>query len=79
MQDKSTITEPKLLYYTKNMPTTVLNNICIPIYLFSRAKYQVIGIVLDGNSISNFQSIHNLANDCSVMTWSWSYISRHVT
>lgn len=53
MQDKGTITRPKLPYYTKNMPTTVLSNMHIPIGLVNEARYQVVGIIPDENSMSN--------------------------
>lgn len=53
MQDKGTITWPKLPYYTKSMPTTMLSNIYIPIGLVNEARYQVVGIILDENSMSN--------------------------
>lgn len=46
------------------MPISVLSNVCTPISLLNRAKYQAIGIVPDENSISNFWKFHNLANGC---------------
>lgn len=65
MQDGGTVTRPRLLYYTKNMPTAILSNVCTAIGLVNGARYQAVDIVLDKNSISNFRKVYNLANGCS--------------
>lgn len=54
MQDGDTITRLGLLYYTEGMPTTMLNNVCIPLGLVNRARSQAVGIVSDNNSMFNF-------------------------
>lgn len=65
MQDESTITEPRLLYYTQGMLTTILNNIYTPIGLVNGARYQAINIVPNENNMSNFWKVYNLANNYS--------------
>ena len=59
IQDKGTVTEPGLLYYTKNMLTAIFSNICIPISLINRAKYIFIDIVPNNNGIFNLQLVDN--------------------
>lgn len=45
------------------MPIIELNNVCTSIQLVNRARSQAIGIVLDGNSMSHFRKVYNLANN----------------
>lgn len=54
VQDRSTVTRPELLYYTKGLLTTILSNVCRSISLVNEARYQAVDIVPDENSMSNF-------------------------
>lgn len=54
VQDRSTVTEPGLLYYIEGMLITVLSNVCTSLSLANRVKYQVVSIILDDNDMFNF-------------------------
>lgn len=51
VQDRRAVTRPRLLYYTKDISTIVLSNICTSISVVNRVRYLVVGIVLDNNNI----------------------------
>lgn len=55
VQNKVTVTRPRLLYYTKNIFTAVFSNICIPINLINRARSHGVNIILDKNDMFNFR------------------------
>lgn len=54
LKNRGIIIRLELLYYLKNIPIAMLNNMCILIGLINRAEYQAVDIVLDENSMSNF-------------------------
>ena len=65
VQDRSAITGPRLLYYTKGMLTIVFSNVYTPIDLVNRVRYISIGIILNDNGMFNLQLVNNQANNCS--------------
>ena len=65
VQNRSAVTGPRLLYYTKSMPTTMLSNIYTPIDLVNRTKYISINIVPEDDGIFNLRLVNNQANNCS--------------
>lgn len=47
------------------MLTPVLRNVCLPISLLNKARFQAIDIVPDKNNISDFYKVYYLANNYS--------------
>ena len=59
IQDKGAVTGPRLLYYTKNMPTAMFSNIYIPISLVYGARYISVDIVPNDDGMFNLRLIDN--------------------
>ena len=54
VQDGGIVTGLKLLYYTENMLTTMLSNVCTLFGLVNGTRYQAIRIVPNDNGMFNF-------------------------
>lgn len=53
MQDGDAITGPRLLYYTKGIPTAVLSNVLTLINWVNGAKYISVSIIPDNDDMFN--------------------------
>lgn len=51
LQDQNIVTRRKLLYYTKDISTTMLNSVSTSINLINKARYQTVDIILNNNDI----------------------------